>query len=66
MPEQTVFSPDSESETGEKNNKLAALLTGSWNEYSILRVKRIEDGEASGWQATYEFGVRRRSRGPRR
>ena len=49
----TIFSPDSESTNAGKNNKLAALLAGPWNDLAIVSIARIEDGSMNGWQATY-------------
>ena len=53
MPQETIFSQDSESTNEGKNNKLSALLAGAWNDLAIVRIERIEAGSQSGWQATY-------------
>ena len=60
-----IFAPDSASTAPNKNNKLAALLAASWNEYAIVRIDRIENTTASGWQATYGTGGQESSSDPK-
>jgi len=36
----------------EKNDRLADLLTGPWNDLGIVSIRRLEIGKP-GWEATY-------------
>lgn len=48
----SLFEPDSETSTGGKNARLAALLNGTWNEEAIASIRRFDGAGQNGWQAT--------------
>lgn len=48
----SLFEPDSETSTGGKNARLAALLNGTWNQEAIASIRRFDGAGQSGWQAT--------------
>lgn len=37
----------------DKNSQLSELLSETWNDLSIVEVRRIEIGSSKGWQVTY-------------
>ena len=49
----TIWSGDTETETPKKNEALASLLQGPWDDLDITQIVRFDTADKQGWQATY-------------
>lgn len=53
--DKTLFEPDSNGTSSNKNFILANWLKTNWSNLEIVRVERIEIGSAKGWMVTYRI-----------
>lgn len=55
LKEKEWYSEDPEEFTSDedKNSQLSDLLSGAWNDLSIVEIRRIEIGSSKGWRVTY-------------
>ena len=51
--EKTKFKADTETDSGEKNIRLATLLETAWNDLDVVIIERIEIGSTKGWRVKY-------------